>query len=38
MWGEVIGEADDAERAVAMLVAQLPPDLGPAVAGPAESD
>src|SRR5204862_1498101 len=34
---ELIGEADDAEQAVALLVAHLPPNLGPAMAGTASS-
>ncbi|MEV4137180.1 DUF6193 family natural product biosynthesis protein [Dactylosporangium sp. NPDC049742] len=33
---EPVGAADDAERAVALLVGQLPPDLGPAAAGTAD--
>lgn len=33
--GKVIGEADSAEEAIALVVAHLPADVGPAVAGTA---
>lgn len=34
--GAVIGETDTAEEAVALVMAHLPDDLGPAVAGTAD--
>lgn len=34
--GDVIGEADDAESAIAILLAHLPANVGPAVAGTAD--
>ncbi|WP_405062606.1 DUF6193 family natural product biosynthesis protein [Kribbella sp. NBC_01505] len=34
--GTVIGRADTAEQAIALVLRHLPPDLGPAVAGTAE--
>ena len=33
--GDVIGEADDAHSAITIVVAHLPADVGPAVAGTA---
>lgn len=36
MGGDVIGEADDAESAITVLLAHLPANVGPAVAGTAD--
>ena len=36
MGGDVIGEADDAESAITLLLAHLPANVGPAVAGTAD--
>jgi hypothetical protein len=36
LMGEVIGEADNAENAIAMLLAHLPASVGPAAAGTAD--
>jgi hypothetical protein len=33
--GTVVGDADNAEEAIALVVSHLPPDIGPAVAGTA---
>jgi hypothetical protein len=34
-WADVIGEADDAQSAITILLAHLPANAGPAVAGTA---
>lgn len=36
--GKIVGEADDADDAIAVLLAHLPADVGPAVAGTAAGD
>jgi hypothetical protein len=36
LMGDVIGEADDAENAITILLAHLPANVGPAVTGTAD--
>ena len=36
LFGDILGEADTPEQAVAIVVAHLPPGVGPAVAGTAD--